>query len=117
MARRRSSPRRQQPSGPLPLHQRVEAGPDGYDYIVVPIAGSRARKVYRCPGCDHEIRCGIAHVVVWLAGFGGSARFDAGEAKPGPRHGHGDDAGDDRRHWHTPCWANRNNRSPTRKWS
>ncbi|WP_046300337.1 MULTISPECIES: hypothetical protein [unclassified Mycobacterium] len=98
MARRRSSSRRQGPLGPLPLHQRVETGPDGYDYIVVPIAGSRALKVYRCPGCDHEIRCGIAHVVVWPAGHGGSAD-------------------EDRRHWHTPCWANRSNRSPTRKWS
>jgi hypothetical protein len=24
---------------------------------------------------------------------------------------------DDRRHWHTPCWANRATRGPTRKWS
>ncbi|KAA1431571.1 hypothetical protein [Mycolicibacter arupensis] len=98
MARRRSASRRHEPLGPLPLHQRVEAGTDGYDYVVVPIAGSRAVKVYRCPGCDHEIRCGIAHVVVWP-------------------HGASDAAGDDRRHWHTPCWANRHNRGPTRKWS
>ncbi|MFL0278486.1 hypothetical protein [Mycobacterium sp. SMC-19] len=98
MARRRSPSRRQQPLRPLPLQQRVETGPDGYEYVVLPIAGSRAVKVYRCPGCDHEIRCGIAHVVVWLAEFG-------------------DTEGDDRRHWHTPCWANRSNRGPTRKWS
>jgi hypothetical protein len=26
-------------------------------------------------------------------------------------------AADDRRHWHAPCWANRANRGPTRKWS
>ncbi|GFG84288.1 hypothetical protein [Mycolicibacter algericus] len=96
MVRRRSPSRRQQPLRPLPLSRRVEVGLDGYDYLVAAIAGSRAVKVYRCPGCDHEIRSGIAHVVVW--------REDSAE-------------GEDRRHWHTPCWANRNNRSPTRKWS
>jgi hypothetical protein len=38
-------------------------------------------KVYRCPGCDHEIRAGTAHVVV----------IPDGE----PHH---------RRHWHEHCW-------------
>ncbi len=75
---------------------RVETGPDGYDYEVRPVAGSRAVKDYRCPGCDHEIRSGTSHVVVW--------RVD-------------DSEGDDRRHWHTPCWANRDRRRPTRRWS
>jgi len=75
MARRRSPSRRQQPLPP-PLQQRVEAGPDGYEYIVVPVAGSRAVKVYRCPGCDHEIRCGIAHVVVWPDGASDAAGDD-----------------------------------------
>ncbi|MGB3284784.1 hypothetical protein [Mycolicibacter algericus] len=96
MARRRIPSRRQQPLRPPPLSQRVETGPDGYDYVVAAILGSRAAKVYRCPGCDHPIRTGIAHVVVW--------RADSGE-------------GEDRRHWHTPCWANRATRGPTRKWS
>ncbi len=40
-----------------------------------------AVKVYRCPGCNQEIRLGTAHVVAWR---------------------HGDEEG--RRHWHTPCW-------------
>ncbi|ORW10238.1 hypothetical protein [Mycobacterium kyorinense] len=97
MARRRASPRRQQPSRPLPGMRRVESGPDGYEYEVRPVAATRAAKTYRCPGCDHEIRPGTPHVVVW--------RADAGEA-----------AVEDRRHWHTPCWANRANRGPTRKW-
>ena len=44
----------------------------------------RATKVYRCPGCDHEIRVGTPHVVVW--------RYDDVE---------------NRRHWHTPCWRRR----------
>ena len=75
---------------------RVETGPDGYDYEVRPVPGARAVKTYRCPGCDHEIRSGTAHVVVW--------RVDDPDAQ-------------DRRHWHTPCWANRDRRRPTRRWS
>jgi hypothetical protein len=92
---RRRTPRRQRPLPPLPATRRIETGPDGYDYEVRAIAAARAVKTYRCPGCDHEIRSGTAHVVVW--------RVDNGE--------------DDRRHWHTPCWAHRGTRGPTRKWS
>jgi hypothetical protein len=40
-----------------------------------------ARKVYRCPGCDHEIGVGIGHEVV------------VPRADPARR-----------RHWHTGCW-------------
>jgi hypothetical protein len=98
MARRRSSARRQQSLAPLPALRRVEIGPDGHDYEVRSVAAARALKTYRCPGCDHEIRIRTAHVVVWPA--------DLGEV-----------AVDDRRHWHSPCWANRATRSPTRKWS
>ena len=39
------------------------------------------QKVYRCPGCDHEIRSGLMHLVV------------VPEGEP-----------DERRHWHTECW-------------
>jgi hypothetical protein len=38
-------------------------------------------KVYRCPGCDHEIRRGVAHLVVVPV------------TDPSQR-----------RHWHTSCW-------------
>jgi hypothetical protein len=38
-------------------------------------------KPYRCPGCDHEIRAGVWHLVVV------------------PQ-----DESDQRRHWHTECW-------------
>ncbi|MEX2275924.1 MAG: hypothetical protein WEA10_10235 [Actinomycetota bacterium] len=38
-------------------------------------------KPYRCPGCDHEIRIGLWHLVVV------------------PQ-----DDPDARRHWHTECW-------------
>jgi hypothetical protein len=85
---------------PPPALSRVETGPDGFEYEVRAIAAARAAKTYRCPGCDHEIRSGTAHVVVWPA--------DSPDSETGVA---------DRRHWHTPCWANRANRSPTRKWS
>jgi hypothetical protein len=78
--------------------RRVETGPDGYYYEVRTVAAARATKSYRCPGCDHEIRSGTAHVVAWLA--------DAGEHRA-----------EERRHWHTACWSHRATRSPTRKWS
>ena len=98
MPRRRSERRQGTGLPSLPAHRRIETGADGFDYEVRPIAASRAVKSYRCPGCDHEIRSGTAHVVVW--------RVDDGEAGV-----------EDRRHWHTPCWANRAKRGPTRKWS
>ncbi|WP_024796596.1 hypothetical protein [Tomitella biformata] len=76
---------------------RREAGPGGLDYNVRTIPGSRATKIYRCPGCDQSIVVGVAHVVVWPEdAFGG---------------------GDDRRHWHTGCWGGRGTRSITRRWS
>jgi hypothetical protein len=96
MARRRKPPLRLPPL-PSPMLRRVETGPDGHEYEVRPIAAARAVKIYRCPGCDHQIRSGTAHVVVWPT------------ESPG--------AMDDRRHWHTPCWAKRATRGPTRKWS
>ncbi|HEX2301032.1 MAG TPA: hypothetical protein VHH34_21410 [Pseudonocardiaceae bacterium] len=68
-----------------------ESGSDG-DWMVRTVPGERAGKDYRCPGCDHEIRPGIQHVVTWPC-----------------------DAPDDRRHWHTACWSGRERRSPTRR--
>lgn len=91
MPRRRPRPR--VPGLPPLTAGRVEPGADGYEYEVRPVIGSRAVKTYRCPGCDHEIPVGTPHVVVW--------RVDDGE--------------EDRRHWHTACWAHRANRRPTRK--
>jgi len=97
MSRRRKGPRRPPPPLPPSLSaRRIETGPDGYDYEVRPVSAARAVKTYRCPGCDHEIRIGTAHVVVMPIDVGGV---------------------DDRRHWHTACWANRANRGPTRRWS
>ena len=98
MARRIRQKPRGNPLPPFVDPRRVEVGPDGYDYEVRSIAAARAIKSYRCPGCDHEIRSGTAHVVVWPV--------DAGEQGV-----------EDRRHWHTGCWTHRGTRGPTRRWS
>ncbi|MGA9373940.1 MAG: hypothetical protein ACSLE7_13095 [Mycobacterium sp.] len=96
MGRRRPDRRRDTPEPQWRSQRRIESGPDGYDYEVKAVPASRATKAYRCPGCDHEIRPGIAHVVV--------LPVENGDIE-------------DRRHWHTSCWANRTNRGPTRRWS
>ncbi len=49
----------------------------------------QAVKVYRCPGCDHEIAIGLGHKVVVPV-----------------------DSPDDRRHWHTGCWERQTRRNP-----
>ncbi|MEP6760073.1 MAG: hypothetical protein ABJA93_01750 [Sporichthyaceae bacterium] len=69
---------------------RRETGPEG-DWLVRSVAGAAATKTYRCPGCDQEIRPGMAHLVVWPDGISGA---------------------DSRRHWHTPCWRARSRRTP-----
>ena len=72
--------------------ERIESGPGGDDYYVRPIAGQRATKIYRCPGCNQTITVGVPHVVAWpvddhwFEGQGGGTHVD------------------DRRHWHTGCW-------------
>ena len=53
-------------------------------FDVLRVQPYQAQKEYRCPGCSHEIRVGVGHVVVV------------------PR-----EAPDMRRHWHTPCWERR----------
>ena len=70
MPRRRTPPRKQRAASPLPAARRIETGPDGYEYEVRTVAAARATKTYRCPGCDHEIHTGTAHVLVWPADRG-----------------------------------------------
>lgn len=50
-------------------------------WIVKAIQPVRAVKEYVCPGCTHEIRPGVGHVVAW---------------RPDDEEG--------RRHWHRGCW-------------
>jgi hypothetical protein len=74
--------------------ERTESGPDG-DWVVRAVPGAAATKNYRCPGCDQEIRAGVAHVVVWPAFMPGVAG---------------------RRHWHRTCWDKRlQRRAPARR--
>ncbi|OLF18655.1 hypothetical protein [Actinophytocola xanthii] len=76
--------------------QRLESAPDG-DWLVRRVTGTGTTKLYRCPGCDQEIRPGTAHVVVWPADETGGIA--------------------DRRHWHEACWTARGRRGPTsRRW-
>lgn len=67
-----------------PAGERLEDG-----WVVRSLPGAGSDKDYRCPGCDHEVVAGTAHVVAWP------------EGQP-----------DLRRHWHTPCWGARARRRP-----
>lgn len=58
---------------------------------VRPVQPYQAAKTYLCPGCNHDIAPGVGHVVVV------------------PHVG-----ADRRRHWHRPCWGNRQRRRPGR---
>src|SRR5215475_10996566 len=69
----------------------THVAPDG-EWLVRTVPGGYSTKTYRCPGCDHEIPPGTAHVVVWPADERGDAS--------------------DRRHWHTSCWRARGTRTP-----
>jgi hypothetical protein len=79
MPRRHHSAReRSGPPAPRPPAGIAPAWAQAQGYRVQQVTNDRA---YRCPGCDHEIRPGTAHLVVMPEG-----------------------SVDDRRHWHTPCW-------------
>jgi hypothetical protein len=90
------SNRRRRDEAPLDVDRvrsgvvRVEPGPDG-DWVVRSVTGAGSPKSYRCPGCDHEIPAGVAHVVAW----------------PVEGTAYGADGLDARRHWHRGCWAAR----------
>ncbi|MFE1644939.1 hypothetical protein ACFM35_05090 [Microbacterium sp. P01] len=60
----------------------------GVEWVVQPVAASRAQKSYVCPGCGRNVESGAAHVVAWRADgvLGDTADLAA------------------RRHWHTHCW-------------
>ncbi|MFL0578577.1 ATP/GTP-binding protein [Dietzia sp. 179-F 9C3 NHS] len=95
---------RRAPQGPSPARREglggaaLEPGPAGDpdSYHVRRIPASRAGRDYRCPGCDHVVGAGVAHVVAWPDRPGGA---------------------EERRHWHAGCWAGRGSRGLTRRWS
>lgn len=94
------SPRRNRRQPGQPARQPAAGSPQveqwaGGDWLVRPVSGAAATKVYRCPGCDQEIKVGVAHLVTWPADQVGVAP-SAGPAE--------------RRHWHRPCWAARDRR-------
>ncbi|MBE7186899.1 hypothetical protein [Jatrophihabitans endophyticus] len=85
--RRRVDPARRAPAGGGERHEQF----GGETYAVRSVTGAGGTKTYRCPGCDHEVRPGVPHVVAWPA-----HHLEA----------------TDRRHWHTPCWTARESRAP-----
>jgi hypothetical protein len=60
-------------------------------WVVRSIPGANAGKSYRCPGCSQVIPPGTPHVVVWPAEPSWTVASGVEE----------------RRHWHTGCWARR----------
>ncbi len=59
--------------------------------MVRSVPGDRAAKAYVCPGCHVTIGIGVPHVVTW-------------PSDPGWAGGSGVEQ---RRHWHSGCWARR----------
>lgn len=105
MSPRRNRPSRSGARRPAPAPPDAERARYGVSSVetwgqeqwrVRQIPGPAAFKTYRCPGCDHEIRPGVPHLVVWPVDILPTA--GTGEA--------------DRRHWHTACWRARDRRSP-----
>jgi len=85
---------------PLPPRRDVvEEAADG-DWVVRSLTGAASTKPYRCPGCDQEIRPATPHVVSWPA-YPRDSDLDAWDTES---------AADQRRHWHTVCWRERNRR-------
>jgi hypothetical protein len=79
---RRHRSARERPGPPLPSGVGTASGPGWAQAPGVDVRVVMGDKTYRCPGCDHEIRQGISHLVVVPL----------------------DDPGS-RRHWHSECWG------------
>jgi hypothetical protein len=109
---RRNRPQRSSAPPELP-DERVRRGVEGVqqwqdgEWMVRSIFGGAAVKTYRCPGCMHEIRPGVAHVVAWPV----DGRGDEAEL-PGRLRRTAGQGAEDRRHWHTGCWRARDRRGP-----
>ena len=72
---------RRAPEAPEPVPMPQGAAPTWALIAGFDVRRVSADKPYRCPGCDHEIRRSLWHLVV-------------------VPH----DAPDERRHWHERCW-------------
>lgn len=89
MTRRRPSKHLREPRPLLAGgYQRSETR-RGVTYIVRDVPAHRSTKTYTCPGCQHDIAPGIAHIVAWpqVAPAGSQTGLEA------------------RRHWHQHCWG------------
>ncbi|TQL62282.1 hypothetical protein FB460_0053 [Propioniferax innocua] len=89
MPNRRRRSKHARPHRPLGSHHPQAVTRASGEWFVRAIPAGRSEKRYVCPGCDHDISPGIAHVVVWPqeASLGSAAAID------------------ERRHWHTHCWG------------
>lgn len=59
----------------------------GEEWVTQKITGATSVKIYRCPGCNQEIKPATPHLVAWpLDDENHETRVQ------------------ERRHWHTPCW-------------
>jgi hypothetical protein len=94
--KRRGPPARRPPER---RPENVEEAADG-DWVVRAVSGSATGKLYRCPGCDQEIRPGTPHVVTWPA-YARNSDLDPWDTGS---------AADTRRHWHAVCWRARDRR-------
>jgi hypothetical protein len=95
----RRKPSRPQRPEPARRTDPIEEAADG-DWVVRGLTGAAADKVYRCPGCDQEIRRGTPHVVSWPA-YARDSDLEPWDTES---------AADRRRHWHTACWRARDRR-------
>jgi hypothetical protein len=95
--RRRPGPPARRPPAGRP--EEIEEAADG-DWVVRTLSGAAATKAYRCPGCDQEVRAGTPHVVTWPA-YPRDSDLDPWDTES---------AADQRRHWHTVCWRERDRR-------
>lgn len=71
---------------------------DGREFEVRRVTGSAATRVYTCPGCGRPIPRATPHVVAWPVVPSLLTTLAAGEGV------------DERRHWHSACWAARDRR-------
>ena len=68
----------------------------GEEYVVRRLTGSASTKPYRCPGCHQVIRPATPHTLAWPVLPSTFSSTATGL--------------DERRHWHTACWAARDAR-------